>query len=356
MRTHLIAYGIALALLMACAGGGTPAARAPADAAAQPAAASSAPTAAAPAPLTKVRAAYAVVSAGVAPVWLALDQGLWQKHGLDVELTLISGAPNNVAALLAGDVQFIQTSGDSTLPFQAREPNIIAILNTSSASAHRMVVQPDIQRPEDLRGKRLGVFTHGDGNYALISKALLKFGINPERDVIWTPVGGGNMGGFVGALAAGAIDAALLTPPTDLAALNNGAKILFEYADLKLPYGGLPVYTLRSTLETQRAVVEAYAAGIVEGVQLFKNDPPLAKAALAKWTQITDPVMLDWTYEPYRRGERLADRPYVDVAQLKEVRDALAVEQPELRDLQVERVVDRTVLDALDRRGLLPPP
>jgi NitT/TauT family transport system substrate-binding protein len=351
MRALLVAYALVFSLAAACAGGGAPAARAPADAATQPAAASSAP---AP-PLTKVRAAYSVVSAGVAPVWLALDQGLWQKHGLDVELTLISGAPNNVAALLAGDVQFIQTSGDSTLPFQAREPNIIAILNTSSASAHRMIVQPDIQRPEDLRGKRLGVFTLGDGNYALISKALLKFGINPERDVIWTPVGGGNMGGFVGALAAGAIDAALLTPPTDLAALNNGAKILFEYADLKLPYGGLPVYTLRSTLETQRAVVEAYAAGIVEGIQLFKNDPPLAKAALAKWTQITDPVMLDWTYEPYR-GPRVADRPYIDVAQLKEIKDALAVEQPELQDLAVERVVDRTVLDALDRRGLLPPP
>ncbi|MBX5492559.1 MAG: ABC transporter substrate-binding protein [Chloroflexi bacterium] len=296
-----------------------------------------------------------MVSAGVAPVWLALDHGLWQKHGLEVELTLISGAPNNVAALLAGDVQFIQNSGDAMLPFQAREPNITAFLNTSASSAHRMIVQPDIQRPEELRGKRLGVFTLGDGNYALISKALPLFGINPEREVLWTPVGGGNMGGFVGALAAGAIDAALLTPPTDLAALNNGAKVLFNYADLGLPYGGLPVYTLRNTLESQRTVAEAYAAGIIDGVRLFKSDAQLGKAALQKWAQLTDPAALDWTYEAYR-GDRVADRPYVDVAQLEQVKEAMATEQPELRDLQVERVVDRTVLDALDRRGLLPPP
>src|SRR4051812_1726728 len=44
-------------------------------------------------PPTKVRVAYTVVTGGVAPIWLAADNGLWAQHGLDVDLTLISGTP-----------------------------------------------------------------------------------------------------------------------------------------------------------------------------------------------------------------------------------------------------------------------
>jgi hypothetical protein len=83
---------------------------------------------------------------------------------------------------------------------------VVAIVNSSAAPTHRMVVTPDIQRIEDLRGKRMGVFQVGDGNYVLLSKVLAKYGMNPERDVVWAGVGGGNFSGLVSALAAGAID------------------------------------------------------------------------------------------------------------------------------------------------------
>jgi ABC-type nitrate/sulfonate/bicarbonate transport system substrate-binding protein len=227
---------------------------------------------------------------------------------------------------------------------------VVGVLNTSVASAHRLVVAPDIGRVEDLRGRRIGVFTLGDGNYALMSKALIKFGFHPDRDVIWTPVGGGNMGGFVTGLAAGAIDAALLTPPTDLPAIRNGGKVLFELADLELPSAGLPVYTLRRTLEQRRPVVEAFAAGIVDGVRLFKADPALGKDVLARWTGIADPEAVDWTYEAYR-GNRISDRPFLDIAQTRAVMEVLATDQPELRQVQLERVLDNSVLEDLERRG-----
>src|SRR5262249_39038163 len=92
---------------------------------------------------THVRVAYAVVDGMIAPLWLALDAGLWQRHGLDVELSLISGTPNAMAALVADEVQFVQTAGDSALPVQAREPNIVGLLNPATASPHRLIVAPD---------------------------------------------------------------------------------------------------------------------------------------------------------------------------------------------------------------------
>jgi len=344
----------AFLLASACVGGAAPRESAqPGPVGGTPAA----PTAAAsdpPQAPIKVRASYSVVTGAVAPLWLALDHGLWARHGLDVDLSLISGTPTSMAALLTGETQFSQTAGDSSLSMQAKEPDVIAILNTSVASAHRMMVPEAIRTVEDLRGKRMGVFTLGDGNYALISKALLKFGFNPDRDVIWTPVGGGNMGGLAAALSAGAIDGALLTPPSDLPALKAGAKVLFELQDLDLPSAGLPVYTLRRTLDSQRAVAEAYAAGIVDGVRMFKTDPAAGKEALARWAGLTDAEAIDHTYEAYS-GRRMAERPFLDVEQTRQVLEILAIDQPDLRSIPLERVLDNSVLETLDRRGLLPP-
>jgi ABC-type nitrate/sulfonate/bicarbonate transport system substrate-binding protein len=349
-----------LAFALACSGSSPPREAAPpapagVAAAGTTAAGQGAPAASPPQAPTKIRAAYAVVTGAVTPLWLALDHGLWLRHGLEVDLSLISGTPTSMAALLAGEAQFVQTAGDSALSVQAKEPDVTAILNTSVASAHRMIVTPEIGRVDDLKGKRMGVFTLGDGNYALISKALLKYGFNPDRDVTWTPVGGGNMGGLAAGLAAGAIDGALLTPPSDLPALRAGMKVLFELQDLDLPSAGLPVFTMRRTLDQQRAVAEAYAAGIIDGVRMFKSDPAAGKDALARWAGLSDPEAIEHTYEAYR-GRRMSDRPFLDVSQTRQVLEILAVDQPDLRQVPLERVMDNSVLETLDQRGLLPPP
>src|SRR5437868_4511282 len=48
---------------------------------------------------TRVRASYSVLSGSVGPYWMAEAAGLWQQHGLDVELSQIAGAPTSMAAL-----------------------------------------------------------------------------------------------------------------------------------------------------------------------------------------------------------------------------------------------------------------
>jgi NitT/TauT family transport system substrate-binding protein len=342
MWRALIGLLSALLLGTACASvGGTPAR--------PPAAGGAAPAPGAAAPLGKVRAAYTTVSGSIAPLWLALDHGLWQRHGLEVELSVIAGAPIAIAALLAGEIQFAYASGESGLSAQVREPDLVGLLSLNTGITHGLLVQPGIERLEDLRGKRIGVFTVGDGNYMLMSRALRQLGLDPERDVVWTPVGGGNFAGLVQALAAGSIDATLLPAPNDLAAIRNGSHLLLRYRDLGLPWISLIVYTLRPTLEQQRPVVEAFAKGVIDGVRLYRADPDLAKQALAKWTGLTDPEALDWTYEAFR--ESFTDRPFINLELVREVVETLAVHQPELRQLPLERVIDRSVLESLERQG-----
>jgi NitT/TauT family transport system substrate-binding protein len=359
---------ILVLLAAACARGGESAPSAPAaaprGAAGQPAA-SGAPVATPAAngtasatiqvPPTRVRAAYTVVTGGIAPIWLAMDQGLWQQHGLDVDLMLISGTPTAMAALMAGEVDFSTGAAEAVLGVQAQNPDVVAVLNSSAAPAHRMIVTPDVQRIEDLRGKRMGVFQVGDGNYVLISKVLAKYGMNPERDVAWIGVGGGNMSGLVSALAAGAIDGTLLPPPNDLPGIKAGGHVLFALADMDLPYAGLPEYTMRRTIEQRRPVVEAFLAGIVDGIRLYKADPEQAKEALRQRGGMTDAETVDWTYEAYR-SKAIADRPLVSQEAFQSVLDSLVESEPVLRQVQLDKAIDNSVLDDLNRKGYLPRP
>jgi NitT/TauT family transport system substrate-binding protein len=310
--------------------------------------------AAPPGPLAKVRAAHAVVSSGMAPLWLAADEGLWQQHGLDVEITLISGTPVITAALLANEIQFAQTAAEAAFAVQARNPDVVSFLNASGPSQHRFMVAPSIQRVEDLRGKRFGVFTIGDGNYALLSKAMPALGLNPETDAVWTAVGGGNMAGLVQALTMGAIDLALLTPPNDLMAARNGAHELLRLRDLNLPSAGLPVFTMRRMLDEQRPVVTAFAKGMVDAIRLYRADPAAAKRSLAGHLSMSEPELVDYIYETLA-DEGIKARPIPDVAQARAVLDMLIAEQPELREVRLDRSLDTSVLDELDRQGYLPP-
>jgi len=53
----------------------------------------------------RLKLAYASVDTTNAVWYVAKEKGLYQKHGLDVELIFIPSSTTNIAALIAGDVQ-----------------------------------------------------------------------------------------------------------------------------------------------------------------------------------------------------------------------------------------------------------
>jgi NitT/TauT family transport system substrate-binding protein len=312
--------------------------------------------AAVPAFAGSAKAAYTISSTSMTPLWLAEDQGLWKQHGLDVDLMLISGMPPAIAALVAGEVQFVNSQGESTLSAQAREPEVVGIANWVARGVQRFIARPEIARPEDLRGKRVGVFSIGDGHQAYWGKVLTKWGLDPQRDVTYIAVGGGNMGAFVAALSAGAVDAAMFTPPADALALRNGGHVLGEGGDLIYPTGGIPVFTRRETIEARRPLAEAYLKGVVDAIRLFKGNPELAKETIARRMQITDPEMVAAAYEAYARPGWMPERPFIDAELMRQVIEAVAEETPDVRAVDPTRAYDNSVLQALDAQGFLPPP
>jgi ABC-type nitrate/sulfonate/bicarbonate transport system substrate-binding protein len=361
-------WAVALALslfVVGCASSGAPAGSAkPA-----PAPASGAPSASAPAapaasgggaaaavppaivvPPTQVRASFSVISGGIGAYWVAADAGLWKQHGLDVDLTFISGTPPGMAALIAGETQFAVASGDAVLRVQSQNPDVVSLVTTGVGNTHRLMATPGIRRLEDLRGRAIGVSAIGDGAYAIATKALLKLGYSPTSEFTWIATGGGSTAAMIAGLAAGAFDATPLTAPNDMVAERQGAHSVLDTADMNLPAAGLATNAMRRTLEQQRPVVEAFVAGVIDGVRVFREDPTLGKEILTKRMGMDDPEAIHWAWETYS-GQRRAPKLYLDHAEMRAVLDDLVGEYPELQAVQLERVLDNSVLQELEAKG-----
>ena len=135
-----------------------PAASAPGGA---PAPAAQPATSAAPPVLHKVSAAYSSLSGSQMPIYLAVENGLFAKHGLEVEATYIASGTTALQSLLANEIQFTAGSGgEPTAAYLNGAPAQI-LLGWINTFPNLFMVDPSITSPEQLRGKPIGISRFG---------------------------------------------------------------------------------------------------------------------------------------------------------------------------------------------------
>src|SRR5687767_4335799 len=128
-----------------------------------------------------VRIAYSSISGAMLPLWVAKDKKLFDKHGVDVEVMYIRGVA--IEALLAGEVQFVRASPPSVVRSTIRGADLAIIANTVNVAVFSMMTKPEIKRPEDLRGKKVGVTNLGDSPDLVLSLLLERWGLQRNKDV-----------------------------------------------------------------------------------------------------------------------------------------------------------------------------
>jgi NitT/TauT family transport system substrate-binding protein len=153
--------------------------------------------------------------------WVAYRSGSFEKHGLKLEPIYIRGGLMGIQAALSGDL-LLQLQGASTVVAAwaqgAKEFQFIGAVG--NRLDYVLAAHSSIKRPEDLKGKRIGVSQLGSSTDFIARLAARRLGLNPEKEIQIVGIGG--QGDRWTALTSGQVQATVLQSPFTLKARKSG--------------------------------------------------------------------------------------------------------------------------------------
>ena len=205
-------------------------------------------------PVTKLSAAYGTITSGYSVMWVAKDAGIFAQNGLDVELLLIQSSPILASAMLSGNVPLAIMGGAAAVTSNLSGSDLVLIgslRKTSSLSF--LVTTKDISRPEQLKGKILGIDRYGGAGDFILRLVLEKLGLNPDKDVTIRQVGQSPL--RLAALQAGIIQGTTLSAEDKVAADKLGLPSLLDVRKLGVEFLGADIVATRRMIKTDEATV-----------------------------------------------------------------------------------------------------
>jgi NitT/TauT family transport system substrate-binding protein len=212
-----------------------------------------------------------------------------------------------------------------------------------------MVARKEIRRPEDLKGKSIGVTRPGDLSARLSRQVVRKFGLTTDEVTIH-PIGGSQTERYQ-AMVANVVQAILVTPPLDVRAKNDGFNVIYRLVDLEIPFIYSSLLTSHKMLRERPETVQRMVAALAETVHFVEKNPDKAKAAIAKAMRVKDEEALQSSYNVY--AKEIVDRTMVVPA--KSVTDAvdIARETGTLVRRKPEELYDNSFVNNLEQSGFL---
>jgi NitT/TauT family transport system substrate-binding protein len=192
------------------------------------------------------------------------DVALWEKHGLDARVVVFEAGSTLAQVARSGDVKFAINSGPTTIAARTQGADSVIIAAMVNTLPYSLVVAKGITKWSDLKGKKIAISRFGSGTDTAIRLVCKKFGLDPAKDIIILQ--GGTQPSRLQALAAGAIDGTLVSPPLDLTAKKQGYPILVNIAELGIPYPQLVIETTDRFNRESPQAVRSFLKGFIEGV------------------------------------------------------------------------------------------
>ena len=156
--------------------------------------------------LKKINWGMTALSAAMWIPWIAKDAKIYERNGLNVEIVLLRGSGQSSQALLGGSLFAAPVALPQVMLADLNGADLVNVAHTIAAASSKLLVKPEIKKPEDLRGKKIATSSIGSLGDFLFRYALRKYGVNPDREITWLSIG--TNAERLQALFTGAIDGA----------------------------------------------------------------------------------------------------------------------------------------------------
>mgnify|MGYP003575226464 CR=1 FL=1 len=282
--------------------------------------------------------AYSSVGSMATGVWMAKESGAFDKYGIQADIIFISSGPVVVQALIGGDLLGGSGAGNAVINAILNGAPFVAVGGTANRPYHRLFVQPEINRLEDLKGKTLGVTRFGSITDNLTRILLRKHGL---ENAVTVRQMGGTMevaAAFQNRQIAGAVTGELRGPALTV------PKILVKLVDMGIPYSMNMLAVSRDLLKRQSETVEGIVRAYAEGVAFMNHNKERALKIISKYGHLADAKQIE---DHYRDSVTYLDRiPRAEPEAVQTILEFMGK-----KGVPVETFQDNTIVDKLTREG-----
>ena len=294
-----------------------------------------------------VRIAVGAASVASLPTWVAQDGGYFAREGVPAELIYIRGGPQTMSALISGEVPFAQIYGGALIAAGLTGADVVIIAGIINEPFFSIVTTKGIDKPEDLRGKKIGISTFGSATDFALRLALKKWNIKADSEVSILQMRG--VPEILPAMAAGALHGGVMSPPTNMIAIRAGYKELAFLPQIGVAFQHTSLATSRKYLERNRPTALKVMRAYRGAIERIKADRAFTMKTLGKYMNTQDNVVLDYSYNT---GEPLfRPIPYPTMEGIQAALDFLADKEPKAKQAQPKDFVDTSLLDEIAKAG-----
>ncbi len=302
-----------------------------------------------------VRVAMGDVSINKVPHLVALDNGLFDKHGLEVTLRPFSrgaaekhGVPADVLDTIPeGEWDMSVGGGAPGMVSRANrsEPSDRVIIATTDHVVHwHIIAREGIETLEDLKGKRIGISSLSACTGIVVQILADRMGWDAERDLAILT------GDYsVNPLKKGWVDAFVAYDVPLGQALMAGFKPMdIDMRAWNEPYPCNGLWASKSWAHANKETVMRYLKALTEAISMMKKDKTVAFRSMAKWYDFTDVEVQNVIYNG---SVDMPRAPYPAVAGIKRVMELY--DTGAMRRFQPEDFYDDSFMKELDESGFI---
>jgi ABC-type nitrate/sulfonate/bicarbonate transport system substrate-binding protein len=298
---------------------------------------------------TDLTVTFGTNSPSTTPLWLAISEGFFAKHGLKVKAVQ---ATSNVGAtaVVSADIYY----GEATTSFQAVAQNqplqIVGALRV--LNDFKFYTQPNITNVSQLKGKSIAISASGDSTELSTRLAFEEMGAS-ANDVTLVPTG--TSSNRLASLIANRLSGTLLTEPTATKAKEKGMHLLLDQTTE--PFLGSAITVSKTFAQENPKTVVSFLEGLVDAVNFLQNPANKTEClkVIAQNTQasVTDEATVNG-YKTYSEPGALTMDPVPDTKAGNAMIDGLKGENASMYGkLTLAQVYNTTFAKQLETSGYL---
>lgn len=239
----------------------------------------------------KVTIAQALQTLSFLPVYVAIDEGIFAKHGLDVSVETVGTVANVLGNLTSGKAQFTMTAATWPAKAAAKGDPVRLIANLVNGPAVWVAGPPDFDFKDlsSLKGQTIISGKMPVNTTTLLFKAAREQGMTPESDFKIIPVKVGTETAALLTLSDQAKFVVAAEPATTWA-VTLGSKVLVSFPKT---HGNLMASAVATHKDMDPDTAQRFVDALQEGLELVAKEPAKAVATAQKIFPKLAPEIVD---------------------------------------------------------------